>query len=58
MEVETMSVFRYPNAMKAMAVDEFGHADKLSLHTLPVPVDAGEVLICIKRAGVGIYSLL
>ncbi|MBN4005004.1 MAG: NADP-dependent oxidoreductase [Nostoc sp. LPT] len=43
--------------MKAMAVDEFGHADKLTLHTLPVPmVDAGEVLIRIEIAGVGIWD--
>ncbi|MEH2071039.1 MAG: NADP-dependent oxidoreductase [Nostoc sp.] len=46
-----------PQQMKAMAVDEFGHADKLTLHTLPVPtVDAGEVLIRIEIAGVGIWD--
>ena len=44
-----------PQQMKAMAVDEFGGSDKLTLHTLPVPaVDAGEVLIRIEIAGVGI----
>ncbi|MBD2261327.1 NADP-dependent oxidoreductase [Pseudanabaena sp. FACHB-2040] len=43
--------------MKVMTVDEFGHADKLTLHTLPLPtVDAGEVLIRIKIAGVGIWD--
>ncbi|MGV0104504.1 NADP-dependent oxidoreductase [Nostoc sp. DSM 114160] len=48
-----------PQQMKAMAVDEFGHADKLTLHTLPVPmVDAGEVLICIETAGVGIWDAM
>ena len=26
-----------PQQMKAMAVDEFGGSDKLTLHTLPVP---------------------
>lgn len=45
--------------MKAMAVDEFGGLDKLTLHTLPVPaVDAGEVLIRIEVAGVGIWDAL
>ncbi|WP_223280066.1 zinc-binding alcohol dehydrogenase family protein [Nostoc sp. PA-18-2419] len=48
-----------PQQMKAMAVDEFGHADKLTLHTLPVPiVDAGEVLIGIETAGVGIWDAM
>jgi NADPH:quinone reductase len=43
--------------MKAMAVDEFGGSDKLTLHTLPVPaVDAGEVLIRVEIAGVGIWD--
>ena len=48
-----------PQQMKAMAVDEFGHTDKLTLHTLPVPtVDAGEVLIRIEIAGVGIWDAM
>ncbi|MDZ8136205.1 MAG: NADP-dependent oxidoreductase [Nostoc sp. DedQUE04] len=48
-----------PQQMKAMAVDEFGHADKLTLHTLPVPmVNAGEVLIRIEIAGVGIWDAM
>ncbi|MDZ7970151.1 MAG: NADP-dependent oxidoreductase [Nostoc sp. DedSLP03] len=48
-----------PQQMQAMAVDEFGHADKLTLHTLPVPmVDAGEVLIRIEIAGVGIWDAM
>ena len=43
--------------MKAMAVDEFGDPDKLTLHTLPVPaVDVDEVLIRIEIAGVGIWD--
>ena len=46
-----------PQQMKAMAVDEFGGSDKLTLHTLPVPpVDAGSVLIRIEIAGVGIWD--
>ncbi|MEH2394933.1 MAG: NADP-dependent oxidoreductase [Nostoc sp.] len=46
-----------PQQMKAMAVDEFGGPDKLTLHTLPVPtVDVGEVLIRIETAGVGIWD--
>lgn len=45
--------------MKAMAVDEFGGAEKLTLHTVPVPtVDAGEVLIRVEVAGVGIWDAL
>ncbi len=48
-----------PQQMKAMAVDEFGGTDKLTLHTLPVPtVDAGEVLIRIEIAGVGIWDAM
>jgi len=48
-----------PQQMKAMAVDEFGHADKLTLHTLPVPiVDTGSVLIRIEIAGVGIWDAM
>ena len=48
-----------PQQMKAMAVDEFGHADKLTLHTLPVPtVDAGEVLIRVEVAGVGVWDAM
>lgn len=46
-----------PQQMTAMAVDEFGDADKLTLHTLPMPtVDAGEVLLRIEVAGVGIWD--
>lgn len=45
--------------MKAMAVNEFGGPDRLTLHTLPVPaVEAGEVLIRIEIAGVGIWDSL
>ncbi len=45
--------------MKAMAVNEFGGPDKLTLHTLPVPaVDAGEVLIRVEVAGVSIWDAL
>ena len=48
-----------PQQMQAMAVDEFGSPDKLTLHTLPVPVvDAGEVLIRIEVAGVGIWDAM
>lgn len=47
-----------PQRMKAMAVD-FGRSDKLTLHTLPIPtVDAGEVLIRISVAGVGIWDAM
>lgn len=48
-----------PQQMKTMAVDEFGGPDKLTLYTLPVPaVDAGEVLIRIEIAGVGIWDAM
>ena len=48
-----------PQQMIAMAVDEFGEPDKLTLHTLPVPaVDAGEVLIRVEVAGVGIWDVM
>ena len=48
-----------PQQMKAMAVDDFGGYDKLTLHTLPVPpVEAGEVLIRIEIAGVGIWDAM
>ena len=48
-----------PQQMQAMAVDEFGGPDKLTLHTLPVPtVDTGEVLIRIEIAGVGIWDAM
>jgi NADPH:quinone reductase len=48
-----------PQQMQAMAVDEFGSPEKLTLHTLPVPaVDAGEVLIRIEIAGVGIWDAM
>lgn len=45
--------------MKAMAVDEFGGFDKLTLHALPVStVDAGEVLIRVEVAGVGVWDAM
>ncbi|MBR8840716.1 MAG: alcohol dehydrogenase catalytic domain-containing protein [Stigonema ocellatum SAG 48.90 = DSM 106950] len=48
-----------PQQMKAMAVDEFGGSDKLTLHTLPLPAqDAGEVLIRVEIAGVGIWDAM
>lgn len=48
-----------PQQMKAMAIDEFGSPDKLTLHTLPVPtVDAGEVLIRVEVAGVGVWDAM
>jgi NADPH:quinone reductase len=48
-----------PQQMQAMAVNEFGGSDKLTLHTLPVPtVDAGEVSIRIEIAGVGIWDAM
>jgi NADPH:quinone reductase len=48
-----------PQQMKAMAVDEFGSPDKLTLHTIAVPaVDAGKVSIRVEVAGVGIWDAM
>jgi NADPH:quinone reductase len=48
-----------PQQMKAMAIDEFGGPDKLTLHALPVPaVEAGEVLIRVEVAGGNIWDAL
>ena len=45
--------------MKAMAVDEFGGPDKLTMHELPVPAVGGkEVLIQIEVAGVGVWDAM
>ena len=45
--------------MKAMAIDEFGGPDKLTMHELPVPeVGAGEVLIRVEFAGVGVWDAM
>ncbi len=42
-----------------MAVNEFGGAEKLNLQTLPVPqVGAGEVLIRVEVAGVGVWDAM
>jgi NADPH:quinone reductase len=43
--------------MKAAAIDRFGPPSVLKLHTLPVPQpDAGEVLIALDAAGVGVWD--
>jgi len=43
--------------MKAAAIDRFGRPSVLKLHTLPVPQpDAGEVLIALHAAGVGVWD--
>jgi len=59
MTQENLLMQNTPQQMQAMAVDKFGGPDKLTLHTLPVPaVDAGEVLIRIEIAGVGIWDAM
>jgi len=44
--------------MRAAAIDHAGDSSALTLHTLPVPKpDAGEVLISLDTAGVGIWDI-
>ena len=46
-----------PNTMAAAAIDQGGGPDVLSLHHLPVPKpNAGEVLIAVQAAGVGVWE--
>ena len=48
-----------PTQMQAMAVDEFGGPEKLTMHTVSVPeVGAGEVLIRVQIAGVGVWDAM
>ena len=48
-----------PQQMKAMAVDQFGGPEELTLHDVPVPeVGAGEVLIRLEFAGVGVWDAM
>lgn len=48
-----------PQQMQAMAVDEFGGPDQLTLHTLPVPeVGPNEILIRVEVAGVGVWDAM
>lgn len=46
-----------PQQMRAMAIDQYGGPEVLTLHTLPVPeVGANEVLIRVEVAGVGVWD--
>ena len=46
-----------PDTMRAAAVDRGGDAETLSIHQLPVrKPDAGEVLIAVNAAGVGVWQ--
>jgi NADPH:quinone reductase-like Zn-dependent oxidoreductase len=46
-----------PAKMKAIAIDRFGGAEEMKRRELPVPeVDAGEVLIRVEFAGVGVWD--
>jgi len=46
-----------PDTMRAAAVDRGGDAESLSIHQLPVPKPgAGEVLIAVNTAGVGVWQ--
>ena len=50
-------VERIPEIMRAAAIDRFGGPEVLSIHQIPVPsVDAGEVLIAVDTAGVGVWD--
>jgi NADPH2:quinone reductase len=47
-----------PATMRAVAIDAFGGPEKLVVHELPVPaVGAGEVLLRVDTAGVGVWDL-
>jgi NADPH:quinone reductase-like Zn-dependent oxidoreductase len=46
-----------PDTMRAAAIDRGGDAETLSIHQLPVPKPAaGEVLIAVETAGVGVWQ--
>jgi NADPH2:quinone reductase len=46
-----------PRTMFAAAIDRFGGPDLITGHALPVPtLDAGEVLIAVDTAGVGVWD--
>ena len=48
-----------PQQMQAMAINEFGGPDKLTLHQLPVPEPGkGEVTVKIEVAGVGVWDVM
>ena len=45
--------------MRAMAIDEFGGPEMLTLHELPIPkAGAGEFLIKVPYAGVGVWDAM
>jgi NADPH:quinone reductase-like Zn-dependent oxidoreductase len=49
---------KVPKTMRAAAIDRAGDSGVLTLHTLPVPEPAaGEVLIALHTAGVGIWDV-
>jgi NADPH2:quinone reductase len=49
---------RIPTTMRGAAIDRSGGPQMLTLHTLPVPkLNAGEVLIAVNTAGVGIWDV-
>ena len=54
---ERADVSAVPDTMRAAAIDKGGGPDVLSIHTLPVPKpSAGEVLIAVQAAGVGVWE--
>jgi NADPH:quinone reductase-like Zn-dependent oxidoreductase len=50
-------MIRVPKTMRAAAIDRFGPARALKLHTMPVPeISSTEVLIALDTAGVGSWD--
>jgi hypothetical protein len=48
---------KIPEIMRAAAIDRFGGPEVLSIRSLPVPsLDAGELLIAVDTAGVGVWD--
>ena len=55
--VSASSIAAVPDTMRAAAVDRGGDAETLSIHQLPVKKPAaGEVLIAVNAAGVGVWQ--
>lgn len=56
-EATDQAVTTIPTTMKAAAINRFGGAEQISLRELPVPrLDADEILIRVKSAGVGVWD--
>lgn len=50
---------RLPDTMRAVVVDRFGGPDEMKVRDMPVPsLDAGDVLVRVDTAGVGVWDVL